>query len=64
MAIDIDCDQMPPKAYSAIMAQGKRDFSNGVQLKDNPHLDPESRAAWSEGWQWGSYHFQNKQTVN
>lgn len=53
MALDIGCDQIPPLAYLSIMAQGRKDFSDGVQLKDNPHLDSESRAAWSEGWQWG-----------
>ncbi|WP_261854722.1 hypothetical protein [Vibrio spartinae] len=46
------------------MAQGRKDFSDGVQLKDNPHLDPESRAAWFEGWQWGSHYSKKKQTVN
>lgn len=62
--MDIDCDQIPPQAYSAIMTQGEQDFSNGVLLEDNPHLDPESRAAWSEGWQWGAYRSQKEQTLN
>ena len=58
--MDIDCDQIPPKSYSAIMVQGREDYSKGVSLNGNPHIDAESRAAWSEGWQWGSYHAQNE----
>lgn len=58
--MDIDCNQIPPKIYNAIMAQGSEDYSKGVSLNDNPHIDAESRAAWTEGWQWGLYHAQNE----
>ncbi|CCO46658.1 hypothetical protein VIBNISOn1_1840041 [Vibrio nigripulchritudo SOn1] len=60
MAFDIDCDQIPSESYNAIMDQGRDAYSKGASLNDNPHIDAESRAAWSEGWQWGSYYAQNK----
>lgn len=57
---EIDCDQIPPCAYSSIMKQGESDFNRGLKKAENPHLDGESRAAWFEGWAWGAYNAKNQ----